>query len=285
MPSPTLARKTFLIPRAAEFVSEDELAKLIGHAPDEWLEVILKELADNTLDDAEEHGVAPVVEVAVDTAACTVVVADQGSGIDPKTVTVLADLNVRVSSRAAYIAPSRGAQGNAWQTLIAMPYALDPERPGDVVIEARGVRHRLSVVADPVERIPRVVHERVRSAVKKGARVTTRWPERARSHRVELNAMSSNQIVALIEAGFARHGVAKAVPDAAVLGEAFAAFERGRIAKPVVERWLTRLQRRAVEVPEDLEARVRAHLRDNPELSWDAALRDLVELGSGADQS
>jgi DNA topoisomerase VI subunit B len=182
---PPLARKTFLIPRASELVSKDELAKLIGHAPEQWLEVVLKELGDNALDDAEEHGLAPVVEVAVDTAACTITVADQGSGIDPKTVTALADLSVRVSSRAAYIAPSRGAQGNAWQTLIGMPYALDSEHPGDVVIEARGVRHRLGVVADPVERIPRVVHERERSMVKSGTRVTMRWPGRARSLMVE----------------------------------------------------------------------------------------------------
>jgi DNA topoisomerase VI subunit B len=180
-----LARKTFLIPRAAEFVSKDELAKLIGHAPDKWLEVVLKELVDNALDDAEERGLAPFVEVTVNTEDCTIIVADQGSGIDPKTVAALTDLSVRVSSRAAYIAPSRGAQGNAWQTLVGVPYALDPEHPGDVVIEARGVRHRLCVEADPIERIPRVVHERERSTVKNGTIVTMRWPQQARSLMVE----------------------------------------------------------------------------------------------------
>jgi DNA topoisomerase VI subunit B len=177
---PLLARKMFLIPRASELVSKDELAKLIGHAPDDWLEVVLKEVGDNAVDDAEEHGVAAVVEVAVDTVACTVSIADNGSGMDPKTVAALSDLNVRVSSRAAYIAPSRGAQGNAWQTLIGMPYALDPENPGDVTIEARGIRHRLRVESDRIERIPRVVQERERSMVKNGTRVTIRWPERAR---------------------------------------------------------------------------------------------------------
>jgi DNA topoisomerase VI subunit B len=178
-------RKTFLIPRASEFVSKDELAKLIGHAPDNWLEVALKEVVDNALDDAEEHGLAPVIEIAVDTAACTIIIADQGSGFDPETVAALANLTVRVSSRASYVSPSRGAQGNAWQTLIAMPYALDPDEPGDVVIEAGGITHRLSVEADPVERVPRVVHEWERSTVKNGTRVTMRWPERARSLMVD----------------------------------------------------------------------------------------------------
>jgi DNA topoisomerase VI subunit B len=178
-------RKVFLIPRAAEFIAIDELAKLIGHAPDDWLEVVLKEVVDNALDDAEEHGIAPAVEVAVDTAAYTVTIADQGSGIDPETVAALANLMVRVSSRAGYVSPSRGAQGNAWQTLIAMPYALDPDEPGDVMIEARGVTHRLSVEADPVERVPRVVHERERSPVKNGTRITIRWPKQARSLMVD----------------------------------------------------------------------------------------------------
>jgi DNA topoisomerase VI subunit B len=179
--SPPVARKTFLIPRASEFVSKDELAKLIGHAAEDWLEVVLKEVVDNACDDAEEHGVPPVVEVAVDTDAWTITIADRGSGVDPKTAAALADLTVRVSSRAAYVAPSRGAQGNAWQTMIGMPYALDPEHPGEVTLEARGVRHRLTVEADPVERIPHVVHERERSPVRNGTRITMRWPERARS--------------------------------------------------------------------------------------------------------
>jgi DNA topoisomerase VI subunit B len=141
---------------------------------------VLKEIVDNALDDAEEHGLAPVIEIAVDTADCTIIIADQGSGIDPETVAAFANLMVRVSSRASYVSPSRGAQGNAWQTLIAMPYALDPDEPGDVVIEARSVRHRLSVEADPVERVPHVVHAREPSTVKSGTRVTMRWPARAR---------------------------------------------------------------------------------------------------------
>jgi hypothetical protein len=45
--SPPFARKTFLIPHASELVSNDELAKLIGHAPEQWLPVALKELGDN----------------------------------------------------------------------------------------------------------------------------------------------------------------------------------------------------------------------------------------------
>jgi hypothetical protein len=38
-----------------------------------------------SLDDTEEHGVAAVVEVGVDTDVRTTAIVDQGSGIDPKT--------------------------------------------------------------------------------------------------------------------------------------------------------------------------------------------------------
>ena len=37
-------------------------------------------------------------------------------------------LPVRVSSREAYVSPTRGAQGNALKTIVAMPFVLDGER-------------------------------------------------------------------------------------------------------------------------------------------------------------
>ena len=62
----TLARKTFTISRLAEFVSESELVKQIGHPVEDWVLVILKEAVDNALDEAEEAGVPPVIEIVVD---------------------------------------------------------------------------------------------------------------------------------------------------------------------------------------------------------------------------
>ena len=55
----TFERKTFSISRLAEFVSESELVKQIGHPVADWPLVIVKELVDNALDEAEEAGVAP----------------------------------------------------------------------------------------------------------------------------------------------------------------------------------------------------------------------------------
>ena len=52
----SLTRKTFSISRLAEFVSESELVKQIGHPVRDWPLVIVKELVDNALDEAEEAG-------------------------------------------------------------------------------------------------------------------------------------------------------------------------------------------------------------------------------------
>ena len=72
-PAKTFERKTFTVSRLAEFVSESELVKQIGHPVADWPLVILKELVDNALDEAEEAGVPPVIEISVDEASspCT----------------------------------------------------------------------------------------------------------------------------------------------------------------------------------------------------------------------
>ena len=54
MAEATLTRKTFTVSRLAEFVSESELVKQIGHPVADWPLVILKELVDNALDEAED---------------------------------------------------------------------------------------------------------------------------------------------------------------------------------------------------------------------------------------
>ena len=54
-----------------------------------------------------------------------ITISDNGPGLPPKVVEDILDFSVRVSSREAYVAPDRGAQGNALKTLVAMPFVLD----------------------------------------------------------------------------------------------------------------------------------------------------------------
>jgi hypothetical protein len=96
--------------------------------------------------------------------------------------------------------------------------------------------------------------------------------------RVELNAMSSDVFVEFVERKLNEHGVAKVIPAPATLAEAFTAFRRGAAAQAALEPEMARLNAEPVEVPSDLDARLRAHLEDNPEETWDAALKAIAGL-------
>ena len=96
-------------------------------------------------------------------------------------------------------------------------------------------------------------------------------------HRVELNAMTSDQFVGFIVRKLTEAAAMKVVPDAATMAEAYAAFKRENFARPVVERWLLRLARRPVVVPADLEARVRAYLTEHSAETWDDAVCRIAE--------
>jgi hypothetical protein len=226
----TLARKTFRVSRLAEFASVAGLIKTTGHPVSDWPLVIIKELADNALDAAEEAGMAPAIEIVVTDDSITV--ADKGPGMPAETVASLVDYAVRTSSRAAYVSPTRGAQGNALQSIIPMGFALaslpsnidalgnvladvvelmDEEAMAQIIvaarhggargpavedaavlIESRGVAHHIAFAVDPVRQTPVVSHAEEPSEVKNGTKVTVRWPN------------SASSIIADAEGGFLR---------------------------------------------------------------------------------
>jgi DNA topoisomerase VI subunit B len=96
--APSLPRKTFRTSRLAEFASKSELIKLTGHDVEDWPTVVVKETVDNALDEAEEAGVAPIVELSV--TGNEITVADlAGRGIASETVAALTDYTMRTSSR------------------------------------------------------------------------------------------------------------------------------------------------------------------------------------------
>jgi len=113
-------RTTFRIIRL--HFSRKALAAQTGHEVDDWPLVIIKEVIDNALDACEEAGIAPVIAVTVDRNG--IEICDDGPGLPAKTVDGVLNYTVRVSCREAYVSPTRGAQGNALKTLIAMPFAL-----------------------------------------------------------------------------------------------------------------------------------------------------------------
>ena len=132
-----LQRETFQTSRLLDFCSERELVKQIGHGTDLWPLVVLKELIDNALDDAEEAGTAPVIRIEVTDRA--IIITDNGSGIPAETVAGILDFSVRVHPAKPMPPRPRGAQGNALKTILAMAFALDGTK-GETLIESSGHR-------------------------------------------------------------------------------------------------------------------------------------------------
>jgi DNA topoisomerase VI subunit B len=154
-----------------EFCTRRELVNQTGHDIFDWPLVVLKELVDNALDACEEAGVAPMVDIEV--RGNNIIITDNGPGIPATTVRIL-DYGVRVSSREAYVAPTRGAQGNALKTILPMAYVLDERRgeeaSGKTVIEARGIAHHIAFSVDHIRAEPRIGHAAQPSPLFQGTR-------------------------------------------------------------------------------------------------------------------
>lgn len=179
MTTPKLNRTTFESSRLLEFCTEKELVNQTGHGRYDFPRVVLKELLDNALDACEEADIAPTIKVTVDDDG--IAVEDNGRGLPEKTVEKILDYRIRVSSREAYVAPDRGAQGNALKTLIAMPYVLsgDDER-GQVDISTPDGRHEIVFAVDPVQQEPKITRTvQCDQKVKSGTLFAIRWPSSA----------------------------------------------------------------------------------------------------------
>jgi hypothetical protein len=89
---------------------------------------------------------------------CGITVSDNGPGLPETTLKGALDFTVRVSNREPYVAPDRGAQGNALKTLLPMPHVLDPDK-GLFIVEANGKQHVIRCGVDPISQRPEIHHE------------------------------------------------------------------------------------------------------------------------------
>jgi hypothetical protein len=177
---PKLTRVAFKVSRLMEFCSERELQNQTGHALYDWPLVVGKEAMDNALDAAEEAEVAPTITVIVDSG--TIIIEHNAGGIAGETIESILDYTIRVSSREAYVSPTRGAQGNALKTILAMGYVLNRKigsyatAAGVTIIETRGIRHQIEFRVDHINNQPKVIHTTVESTVRVGTKLTIKWP-------------------------------------------------------------------------------------------------------------
>jgi hypothetical protein len=100
--------------------------------------------------------------------------------------------------------------------------------------------------------------------------------DRLRStRRVELNAMTSPQMIALIEKKLRAHGIKKIVPNKTLLAEVYTEFEKGRRLQEIVNK-LDGIKMSGFKAPTNLESSVRKYLKDHPDVRWDVALEEIV---------
>ena len=96
-------------------------------------------------------------DIAVTITEGAIQVEDNGPGLPVDVIRGVMDFSIRVSSKDAYISPTRGAQGNALKTILAIPYVLSdgsPQRDPDHEPGAAPHPHRLARSHRPGARHP-----------------------------------------------------------------------------------------------------------------------------------
>lgn len=175
--SAVLERTAFETSRALEYFTEKELRQQIGYAPPFWPVAILRELIDNALDGCEASGVFPQIEITIADDRITVI--DNGPGIPPTTLAKSLDYLIRVSDKAHYVSPTRGAMGNALKVIWAAPFVATGAGKAEIV--TRGEKHSIHVTLDRIEQRPRIEHTVEQANVKIGTSFSIRWPDLARA--------------------------------------------------------------------------------------------------------
>jgi hypothetical protein len=105
------------------------------------------------------------------------------------------------------------------------------------------------------------------------------------TERVELNAMTSDALVTMIERKLNEHGLTKVVPDDELLRKTYRAFHRSQQLRKAFEEMERKFEETKIKVPKDLRDRVCAILTKQTDLRWDDAVRialDAAQPDEGA---
>jgi DNA topoisomerase 6 subunit A-like protein len=97
------------------------------------------------------------------------------------------------------------------------------------------------------------------------------------NERVELNAMTSDALIATIERKLKAYGIKKVIPDDALLAEAYLAFHRSNELQEQFEEMESEFEESKIKVPKNLKNQVRAMLKKHPDLRWDEAIKIVLD--------
>src|SRR5262249_3318729 len=97
------------------------------------------------------------------------------------------------------------------------------------------------------------------------------------NERVELNAMTSDALVAMIERKLNEHGLTKVIPDDELLRKTYRAFHRSQQLHANFEEMEGGVEETKIRAAKDLRDRVCAILTKQTDLRWDDALRIVLD--------
>jgi hypothetical protein len=97
----------------------------------------------------------------------------------------------------------------------------------------------------------------------------------AGGERVELNALASNELVALIERKLGKHGIRKVIPDDDTLADAYQRMRKQAVVQEKIDDLIEELDQSEVEVPANLRQRIEKAIKADPTQSWDSVMREL----------
>jgi hypothetical protein len=95
--------------------------------------------------------------------------------------------------------------------------------------------------------------------------------------RVELNAMTSDSLMGMIERKLQKYGLKKVIPDDDLLGKAYREFHRSQQLEDKFEEMKHAVKETRIKVPKDLKKRVRGILTKHTDLRWDDAVQIVLD--------
>jgi DNA topoisomerase 6 subunit A-like protein len=101
-----------------------------------------------------------------------------------------------------------------------------------------------------------------------------------RTQRVELNAMTSRQLVDFIERKLKQHSIRKVIPNRKILAKTYQLFAKSNRLAEAFEELKEKLEdetEEVIEAPGNLEAKVKATLKKKPDVTWHRAVRLIID--------
>jgi hypothetical protein len=92
--------------------------------------------------------------------------------------------------------------------------------------------------------------------------------------------MTSRQLIDFVEDKLKQHGIQKVIPNSETLASTYQMFAASDRLSEEFEELRQDLQdetERRIEVPDDLEAKVKDQLQQHPDISWHRAVRLIID--------